>query len=335
MKQFIQSLEKGGQSACVLGGKVLITPFGGRILGLFPTPAKNLFWSDKSFLKDPAAFFAKDGWMNIGGDRTWIAPELDTNGNPNLPGYNVQPSLDPGAYKIMSSSGSEVVMESAMALDFKTASVNVPLRLTKKVRLLNAPPVPVGQGVEYAGYELTVLLFADAPLPNGVKPETWNLVQVPGGGEIRIPVKKKTTPRGFIGKPVFKSLEKEVTASVDTDASFKFCIHADDSRGMMFYLNTNDPAESTLVVRTFSVSPANSYSDVPGDGLDELGYIQQIYIDAGALGGFGEMEYHAPFICAERPTVADVSQLWGFAGPVDEMVKLMDELKNKERSLWK
>jgi hypothetical protein len=327
MKKLIQALEKGGQSAFVLGGKVLATPFGGRILGLFPTSGKNLLWADELFLNNPAAFFAQDGWLNIGGDRTWIAPELDTNGNPNLPGYKVPNPMDPGGYKVVSSSAGELVMESAMALHFKTADVKAPLRLTKKIRLLSAPPLRVGKDTACAGYELTVSLATDAPLPNGVKPEAWNLLQVPGGGEIHIPVKKKTTPRRFIGKPVFQSLEKEVTANVDTDASFKFCIHADDSRGMMFYLNTNDPAESTLIVRTFSVLPANSYSDVPGDGLNELGYIQQVYIDDGALGGFGELEYHAPYLCAERPSVADVSQLWGFAGPADAMVKLMNELK--------
>jgi len=329
MEKLIQILEAGRQSAAVLGGKVVVTPFGGRILGLFPGSGKNLLWVNEQFLSDPAAFFMQDDWRNIGGDRTWIAPELETNGNPNLPGYEVQRTMDPGSYKVVSSSGGEVVMEGTPIPHFKTLNIDAPLKLTKTVRLLTAPPVPAGRGVACAGYEQMISLTAAEPLSAGVKPGAWNILQVPVGGEIHVPVKRKTAPRAFIGKPVFQCLTNEVVSTVKAKDSFKFCIHADDSRGMIFYLNTNDPDQATLLMRTFCIGPAACYSDVPGDDPTASGYMTQIYVAGAASGGFGEMEYHAPCLCAERTSVKDVSQVWGFIGPADAIVKLMDELKQQ------
>ena len=60
---------------------------------------------------------------------------------------------------------------------------------------------------------------------------------------------------------------------------------------------------------------AERYADVPCADPDDLGYVQQIYVDDGALGGFGEMEYHGPAAVASAGGDAgDLSEVWAFCG---------------------
>jgi hypothetical protein len=43
--------------------------------------------------------------------------------------------------------------------------------------------------------------------------------------------------------------------------------------------------------------------------------MHQVYVDDGALGGFGEVEYHAPYLSRDNGyRVADTSETWAFAG---------------------
>ena len=62
------------------GSRVLLLPYGARVLGLFaPQGGDNFFWVHPA-LGEPASareLFAAEGWQNTGGDRTWLSPEID------------------------------------------------------------------------------------------------------------------------------------------------------------------------------------------------------------------------------------------------------------------
>jgi len=87
-----------------------VLPHGGRILGLFaPGDDENFFWTHPA-LGDAATardFYEGQQWHNSGGERTWLAPEIDFffPEFPNLKTYWQQRELDPGRYDISGKDG--------------------------------------------------------------------------------------------------------------------------------------------------------------------------------------------------------------------------------------
>ena len=62
------------------GTRLLILPYGGRILGVYsPGSDENFLWTNSVLEKAESAhaYYESDDWQNSGGDRTWLAPELD------------------------------------------------------------------------------------------------------------------------------------------------------------------------------------------------------------------------------------------------------------------
>src|SRR5689334_18041084 len=87
------------------GTRVLLLPHGGRVLGLFgPRDAENFYWVNPALRSPETAhdFYASSDWHNSGGDRTWLAPELDLflprYPNIDMAGYFQPRQLDPGSY---------------------------------------------------------------------------------------------------------------------------------------------------------------------------------------------------------------------------------------------
>src|ERR1019366_4777739 len=107
MERLIQTLRAVGKPPEIFespeGSTALILPHGGRILGLFaPGSNENFFWTHPALERvDTARTFYDSGqWQNSGGDRTWLAPEVDLF-FPDFPGtsrYWQPRELDPGNY---------------------------------------------------------------------------------------------------------------------------------------------------------------------------------------------------------------------------------------------
>lgn len=89
------------------GTRILILPYGGRILGVFaPGSDENFLWTNSALdsAETARAYYASNDWQNSGGDRTWLAPELDFF-FPKFPdidiaGYWQPRGLDPGNYEL-------------------------------------------------------------------------------------------------------------------------------------------------------------------------------------------------------------------------------------------
>ena len=75
MNKSSRNLKEAGYEAICLGEKLLVLPFGGRVLGVYPDEKRNVFGTnpDLESVSSIRSFFGGGGWLNIGGDRTWIS----------------------------------------------------------------------------------------------------------------------------------------------------------------------------------------------------------------------------------------------------------------------
>ena len=279
------------------------------------------------------AFFHGEGWLNIGGDRTWISPEMETH-TADMEHYpdniDVPKAVDPGSYTVTEANDTSVTLESFMNVYFHQSRISMKMNLKKQVLMMDESPVALPEHVDFAGYYMNTSLTLAEPATGPVRPGLWNLIQVPGGGTIFVPVKPGAIPRAFIGTPAFTMKGNLLTCSVDTDASFKFSLKAGHSKGLMAYCSTdNEPA--SLVVRSLSVQDEALYADYPCLDMADDGYMTEIYIDDGMYGGFGEMEYHSPAIDVGKgqKEVNDLSETWAFSGPAVAIQELCDSILNE------
>lgn len=327
-----------GHVPIVLAGAVVVLPYAGRVIGLFPTAEENALWANEAAFGDAAAA----DWPNHGGDRIWISPEQDTmiaeRPDGSL-GITIPPELDPAGYAVLSRDDDTCELRAGASIRFRRPEKTVDLEWTRRILVLpevpyvNPDPVRGDASVAAIGYRVTTTLrAAEPPLPKAVHPAIWSIVQVPPGARITVP-----THRGgrrihaFIGTPVAEADDEGIlTCDVRTDASFKFGLQIGDSRGVCLAELTGRETR-TLVVREFERFPVAEYSDVPADDPSAEGYVHQIYVDDGALGGFGELEHHSPYLREENGyRITDVSSTCAYRGSADAIASVRANFLAKE-----
>src|SRR5690349_3278405 len=140
MKKLIQTLKTARKPTKIFtspdGTRVLILPYGGRVLGLFSFKSEeNFYWTHPALSAVASArnFYAGDQWHNSGGDRTWLAPEADLffPNFPKLDKYFQQRSLDPGKYKLVDQDGG-VSLVNRLTVHLSRSKANVDLQITKR-----------------------------------------------------------------------------------------------------------------------------------------------------------------------------------------------------------
>ncbi len=316
-------MSRAGHEAVTLGRGILVMPSSGRVLGLFPDGRWNAFWVDLQALA--AARVA--GWANYGGDRAWISPEIDTNlavtGDGRLE-VVVPRSVDPGVYTLTWTTADACELMTRDTVFFRRSGVTADLSRRRFIEQTADVPYALPEmapGVQAVGYRLTTTLVSPDPLPEDVRPAVWSIVQVPPGTDITIPA-GTAAPRthAFFGEPRFDvSSAGELSCTVRTTASFKLGLHAHDSRGLAIAEGTVG-SDCMLVVRAFPVTDPDLCSDVPADDPDATGYVQQIYVDDGGLGGFGELEHHSPFLSERNQfRVIDRCLTYAYSGPIESV----------------
>lgn len=319
MKTFLDTLSTLGLERLRLG-KTVVLPFGGRVIGLCPQPDLNVLWTHPALSSAASAkALLASGWVNLGGDRTWISPEHELFvADASRPGetYRVPPELDPGSYGVVSQSATAVELKTSVSVNFYRSGCQGRLSISKRVTELAAPEFALPDGVSAAGYELACTLVAEGNLPAAVRPALWNLLQVPGGGDIVIPVKREASPVAYFGNQQWRRDEERLVAPVPAVSdSYKFGVMAGQCRGLMLYFHLASP-QPFVVLRRFSVGSQEQYFDAPFTEQQRRGVVQQVYVDNGGLGGFGEMEHHSPAMIPGRCSeVKDVCTTWAFAGP--------------------
>ncbi|MBN1345926.1 MAG: hypothetical protein JXQ73_24765 [Phycisphaerae bacterium] len=311
------------------GSTVLVLPYGGRILGLFaPGAAANFYWTHPALESErtAAAFYASDDWHNSGGDRTWLAPEVDIF-FPNFPNRDTyfQPrQLDPGDYALTTTDrGLELTNRLTVMLSRSRRQVE--LQITK---LVSPAPNPLrrerGLGglsqIEYAGYTLRTSLEL---LGRGLEPVhpvgLWNLVQMPHGGDLLIPTYVRTEPKVYFGEIADLDLivsDRLVRYRMRASGEHKIGVRAVATAGRVGYLHQMPDRQWALIIRNFLVDPSGEYVDVPWDEPEDMGYSTQACNVNSALGSFSELEYHVPAIGGStgKTRTEDVAQVWAFRG---------------------
>lgn len=305
------------------GARVLVQTHGARVLGLFlPGENDNVLWTNPVLACATAAteLYAGEAWHNSGGDRTWLAPELDFfyPRYPDLQAYRPPRAMDPADYR-MTTEAHGISLHSDMALHAARTGEPCACRLEKTVTLLENPLQASGlDALSFAGYSVRTVLEATRPLPR-TRIGLWSLLQLPAAGQMIIPTTARCAPRVFFG--VFRNgdlavAERGIHYTMDAPATQKIAVRADVCTGRLGYVY-GAGAVRTLVIREFAVNPAGAYIDVPVDDQTDEGYaVQACNVAEALLGRFNEMEYHAPAIggATGLSRCEDVSRLWAFRG---------------------
>lgn len=344
MKNLIQVLKRVGKQTKVFrsrdGSRVLVLPYGGRVLGLFaPGSEQNFYWTHDALKSVEAAreFYAGDQWHNSGGDRTWLSPEADLffPDFPKLDKYYQQRSLDPGRYQVVEGKdGFKLV--NRLTVTLSRLKKDVSLRITKSFGpALN--PLRHERGwdlgdVQYAGYtQFTSLEFTGANFPRQALVGLWNLVQMPHGGELLIPTYARSEPRHIfstidrIPPEDLLTSERLIRYRMRQKGEHKISVRAISVCGRVGYIRQAD-SEATLIIRNFTVNPSGDYADVPWNETDYFGFaVQACNVNSG-LGRFSELEYHIPAIGQPtgRTACNDEAQVWAFRGPLAKIERICE-----------
>jgi hypothetical protein len=341
MKPLINVLKKAGKETKVYktsyGTRVLVLPYGGRVLGLYAAESdENFYWTHDALASAETArkFYGGDQWQNSGGDRTWLAPELDLffPNYPKLDVYFQQRSLDPGRYRVVrTDDGFKLV--SHMRIRHARSRTDLSVRITKS---LGPAPNPLRyerdlnrKGLEFAGYtQYTSLeLIGNAKHANA-HIGLWNLVQMPHGGDLLIPTYSRHQPRhvfstvGTIPPEDIIVSDHLIRYRMRQKGEHKISIRAVPVCGRVGYAYQAG-RKWALIVRNFVVNPSGEYADVPYNEPDNLGFaVQACNVNSG-LGQFNELEYHIPAIGhgTGRVRCDDAAQVWAFRGPQDSVEK--------------
>ncbi|MBN2021173.1 MAG: hypothetical protein JW809_00120 [Pirellulales bacterium] len=309
------------------GTRLALLPYGARVLGLFaPSDEGNFFWTNNALQNAEAAkaYFAGDGWHNTGGDRTWIAPELDTfYRDATFTQYWQPRELDMSDYRV-DRVGGGCQLSRQMTLHLARTGADVWLELTKWFGPATHPLrcqrelSDVAARLDYAGYTQRVALRSLDAEPPAVG--IWNLVQLPPGGEMLVPLYAPSAPQKCFGDVPSDSLvvdDRLLRVKVNFSGSHKIAIKAAALCGRAGYVY-GDRDRWSLVIRNFFVNPSGRYVDVQRPDLEDEGYcFQMCRVDEPDFGSFCELEYHAPALGAPPdPRLGeDVSQVWAFRGP--------------------
>jgi hypothetical protein len=329
MENYDKTLTELGKPPLWLTDKVCVLPFSGRVMGLYPEEGLNVLWTNPAMnsIVEAKRLLSGDVWTNLGGDRTWISPEIELfikDMAQPMDSYCVPRAVDPGSYSILSQKNNEITLINEMPVEFFRNKCKISLILQKQIKPLYLPDFDLPSGISAAGYELKCTLYSPENASADIRPAVWNLLQVPGGGEIVVPLKNSQPPAPFFGEQVYKQDKGLVSALVPAmREGYKFGIHAGNCCGMMLYLNRKG-TKPFLIVRQFDVHNAEEYFDVSFKTPKERGFPQQIYVDDGNFGGFGEMEHHSPAVIPKiRNSVKDISTTWAFSGHTTELDKLL------------
>ncbi|HWD90835.1 MAG TPA: DUF6786 family protein [Verrucomicrobiae bacterium] len=334
MKKLAKVLKRAGKPTvghrCPDGTRLLVLPYGGRLLGLYSKQSdENFYWNHKALesVKTARIFYSSEQWHNSGGDRTWLGPEADLF-FPNFPAldkYVQQRSLDPGRYRVVKTKDQFQLINS-FRVRFSRLNQALKLKITKSFG--PAPnPLRYEHGldlskVEYAGYtQYTSLKFVDKSEAEVAQVGLWNLVQMPHGGELMIPTFGRARPRpifsttGGIAPKDLIIRDGLIRYRMRQKGEHKISVRAVSVSGRVGYVYRTNK-QLALIIRNFNVNPSGEYVDVPWNETDYLGFAVQACNVNSSLGAFSELEYHIPAIGygTGRDHCHDETQVWAFRG---------------------
>jgi hypothetical protein len=272
------------------GVKLLVLERGGRVFGPFLTPESNTLLWVSSALADSEALtqFIVDNQWNAGGERIWVAPEIQFNVSDRKDFWgtiSIPVQMDPGDW-----------------------------RLDEQL-----------DGVTYAGYEQIVTLREAKH--DDIMSQSWNVTPVWPGGRIIIPSTPAVEVSDYFEPIDDQHLARHghyIALQVTGDRRYKVGVKAAQTFGRLGYFHRRDDGSAYLIVRNYFNNPSSPYVEeppqTPGGGGDSI----HVYNDGGLFGGFGELECHGQTIGGHtgRTSSTDQQILWVYSGPTDKVARI-------------
>lgn len=327
-------------------GRAMVLPHGGRILGLYSSESsdENFLWTNPALnsFETAQAYFARDAWLNSGGDRTWLAPEAElfiSDLGRAWDTYRVPSELDPGQYVRFQDEHGHVAFRNRLRVTLFTSRATAEVEIARAIWSAANPmrhEPEVCDGVEYAGYTLrsSLNILASDAGNRHIAIGLWNLLQLPHGGELLVP----TYGRAQIDTLFGQLNERDIAAQdgllryrMQADGIQKIGLRAPAVTGRAAYVCRGNRERASLIVRNFAVNPSAEYVDTRWNQLDSgKGYcFQACNVADDGLGRFSEVEHHAPAAVSgesHRSSCSDISQTWAFRGPTGAIRRILHRL---------
>ncbi len=316
---------------------IVISQRGGRVFGPFLSQdSESIFWINSAFAQPDSfkEFLSSDNW-NLGGDRIWIAPEIqysvrdrtDFWGSIHLP-----EQVDPGQYVLDQPKPDQWRLSQDMTLEaYNIASGQKELHLERLIQRVEDPLRNLSDyqdlvgGVLFVGYEQVVSL-SESKLDD-IMSEAWSLVQLNPGGVLVIPASPRAEFTDYY-EPIDESLQTmhsdHVRLKITGDRQYKVGYKAAHVFGRLAYFNHFDDGRAYLIVRNFFNNPSVPYAEEPHELPGCRGHSIHVYNDGGQFGGFGELECNARTIGGEtgRSSSTDQLVLWLYIGATDTVKEI-------------
>lgn len=321
------------------GFTIVVTQRGGRIFGPFAAPEKDgLFWVSPVFSNaDSFSRFLASGAWNLGGDRIWIAPEIQfsiADRQRFWETLQTPVAVDPGNWTLAAQEAGEceVSLEQTLSLEAKViAQGEVSLCLKRKIQPAANPlrclpgSDQLLDGVQYTGYEQLLHLSGDG----AASAECWDLLQVQPNGQVYIPMYVPHPGVNYY-EPV-ADLEHltpgGVWLSATGDRRYKVGYRAACVTGRLGYA-TRWNEQCCLLVRNFFNSPSASYREEPPLAPGVNGFSVHVYNDDGASGGFAELECNLPGVAGDTGYHSSMDRVstWIYIGPHQKLQSIASTL---------
>ncbi len=340
LAQLEATLQAAGEPYHVMslrdGMRALFTQRGARMLGLFSSAdGRNLFWTNPALANaEQFRAFASAGEWNLGGERCWIAPEIQYNVGDRADFWgtlSVPPQMDPGSYRLTASDGA-VRFEGELTLTaHNLARGDKRLRVMRVIRPAHNP-LPEAPGVHFAGLSHTASLTELNGTP--ICSEIWNLIQLPAGGTLYIPAIGSAQATPYFGDPAPDTLTATggmLRIALTGTRQYKVGYQSVSMTGRMGYWRTLPDGRASLLVRSFFNDPSNLYAEEPPDQPGRTGHSVHVYNDGGEFSGaerFGEMECSGHTIGgrADVSSSTDTFHLWAYVGAAEVLRSLAHAL---------
>ena len=323
--------------------KILTLERGGRVFGPFIGENGGIFWANSAWNSAEAfrVFLKKREW-NTGGDRVWIAPEIQFHIQDRLdPAHteHIPPSTDPGSYRLRTNGNGAVLSQGLRLKAYNLAQGRVSLGMEKTIRAAANPlrkradAEELQNEVEYCGYLQEVALKVRRGV--GISAEAWNVTQIEPPGDIWIPVTDTAEYIDFynpIDHAYMQSSMDAVRLKATGNCRYKIGLKAAQVQGDILYFGEQDGRPYLYVKRFFS-NPSAEYAEESAALPGKNGFSTYVYNDDGGIGGFSELECNLQPVGGKvrRLQSRDVICNWFFFGETGKLDKIMKALTGKSR----
>jgi hypothetical protein len=305
--------------------RLVITRYGGRIIGpFFGEDQECPLWLSPAFAEpnELSVLLRRRAW-NVGGDRIWVAPELQYNVRDRarfLQSYDLPQAVDPGSYSL--AQGCELDQEMRL-LAYDHQDRGKSLQVFRRVRRIEDPLRTlaaygeIAGDLRFAGYEHEVTLTDRAP--DDLPSQAWNITQVPPGGVAivpTVPVLEYANHHIPADAAHLEISDRFLKARIKGDCMFKIELKAAHHFGRCGYFRLLGSGRAVLMVKLYFNNPSEPYVMEAPDRPGVRGYSFDLYHDDGGLGGFAELECHGRPISGEAARASSTDQFvnWFYTG---------------------